>query len=187
MGPTFIHSLSPNYFFLFELTLMSSSSATSSSARGKAKSKTSPTSAKRPLTLEDQISSVESKIGRHKNILRDCQTKIDDLRVKLKKKQKLDAFMDVMTSDACLICKNNLSDCIGEPDMALVSYKCACSRVRLVHLGCFIQEFKCSCGEFAKLAVKSSSGKDVNVAVSEVVSVSPSDDGLGIDSDNDFN
>ena len=162
---------------------MSSSSQAPSSLKGKAKSKTSPSTparSKRTLTLEEQISDVETKIARHQAIVASSQEEMAKLQERLALKKKLDEFMDVVTSDICLICKVDLSGCIGERDMGLVSYKCKCTKLRLVHLGCFLHDFKCSCGETATLAMKSSAGKDVSVDVSEVVD-------LGMESEDDFN
>lgn len=159
------------------------SSSSTPNGKGKAKARTSPpiSSGKRVLSLEDQVSNVEKKIRRHESIVEDAYLELSILSDQLKKKQKLDAFIETMTSESCVICSRDLSDCIGEPNMALVSYECDCNKRRVVHLGCFTREFRCCCSVFAKLDVKSPGGSGVRVKISDV-SLS---DALGLDDSDD--
>lgn len=149
------------------------SSSSTPNGKGKAKAKTSPpiSAGKRPLSLEDQITNLQKKIRRHESIVEDSYSELGILEEQLKKKERLDAFIDMMSSDSCVICSRDLSECIGEPDMALVSYECNCKKTRVVHLGCFTREFRCCCSVIAKIGVKSPSGKEVDVKVSEVTDV----------------
>lgn len=166
-----------------------SSSSSPSTLKGKGKAKTSPpiSVGKRKLSLEEQIEVLTKKIKRHETIVRDSYSEMEDLEDQLEKKRRLDAFIEMMTSDSCVICSRDLSECIGNPNMALVSYECDCNRPRVVHLGCFTREFRCCCSVIAKLHVKSPGGKEVKVSVSEVVSLGVGGDGLGLDdSDDEF-
>lgn len=148
--------------------------SSSSTSKGKSKAK-SPTAGKRKLSvelsLEEKIEVVTKKIARHEGIVEAAHLELDGLKIQLKRKQRLDDFIKTMTSDSCVICSRDLSECIGEPNMGLVSYECECNRPRLVHLGCFTREFRCCCSVFAKIDLKSSAGKSVNVTVSEVVTL----------------
>lgn len=62
------------------------------------------------------------------------------------KKIKIDNFVDVITSDTCFLCSEDLSDCIDSIGDGISSYKCRCTRQRIVHSKCWTQEFKCTCG-----------------------------------------
>ena len=120
---------------------------------------------KRPVTLEDRIEVVDREIKRHKHLLADFQLEMQELQAE---KKKFDDFVDTMHSETCMLCRSGLRECVGEPYMAVVSYECACSKLRVVHLGCWTKPFRCSCGQEVQLKVKSGSGKDVRVKVLEV-------------------
>ncbi len=164
---------------------MSSSTPSEVTSKGKGKtSKTSKTSksspsgktGKRPVTIEEKIADVEKKIKRQESLLSQSRRELMEFQVELERKRKFDDFVNTMSTEACLICRSDLRDCVGEPDMAIVSYKCGCSKLRLVHLGCWTaKNFRCACSKEARLELKSASGRDVKVCVSEVLSLESDD------------
>lgn len=141
----------------------------SSSANGKRK-RTSPSimQGKRPVTLEDRIGVVATEIMRHEHLLKDFKLEMQELQAELAEKKRFDEFVDIMHSETCMLCRSGLRECVGKPYMAVVSYECACSKIRVVHLGCWTKPFRCSCGQEVQLNVKSGSGKNVRVKVLEV-------------------
>lgn len=127
---------------------------------------------KRAVSLKDQVGVLAKRIKRQEGFLEASRSEMKDLQAKLEKKKKFDAFVDALYSDSCMICRSDLRDCVGEPHMAIVSYECGCSKLRVVHLGCCTRTFRCACGQEAKLQVKSPSGVEVKVMVSEVMASS---------------
>lgn len=93
-------------------------------------------------TLDQDVSDMSKKVKMHED-------KLDALRKeleKLERKRDLEKFIEIMSSDTCTLCSEDLIQCVGEIGGGIQSYKCDCSRQRIVHTKCWTREFQCSCG-----------------------------------------
>lgn len=110
----------------------------------------------------DERDSLADQIKRQK-------VELDRLKLQLtsvyKKIQGFEEFCETMGSGSCLICNEDMRNCIGTPAMAVVSYACKCSIRRVIHLGCWTQAFNCACGVSPKLHVEAGDGKKVRIYI----------------------
>ena len=123
---------------------------------------------KKKPSLEQQRESNSKEIRQLEDRLVSCQTEEVRLEAEIAKKQRIDALVELVSEDHCMICRIDLHESLGVPNMALVSYKCRCSKLRAMHLGCWVKPFRCACGAEATLHLKSASGKGVRVTVEEM-------------------
>jgi len=92
-------------------------------------------------SMEEEINSLEKKA-------RFYSEKLEKAKLELEKKKNIEFnnFVEVMRSDSCTICSEPLADCVDNIGRrGISSYKCECSRQRIVHTKCWTRDFRCSC------------------------------------------
>lgn len=78
--------------------------------------------------------------------LEKSRKKLADAMTRLEKKRKFDEFVETMCNDSCMICSQDLSDCVTSLDEGIISYQCECTTKRIVHVKCWKMAFNCVCG-----------------------------------------
>jgi len=126
--------------------------------------------------LEHKVHELSKKCKIQERELKLTQLDLSKAKEQYEKKKKFDSFIDMMENGTCVICSENLYDCVGEDGMAFASYKCRCSKQQMVHLGCWTRKFRCACGTHATIKVKNHEGNDVHVTVGEIENVESEDD-----------
>lgn len=77
---------------------------------------------KRSLSLEDQIDVLVKKIKKQESALEGSRFDMVCIKAELEKKKRIDAFMQTINEEQCMICQVDLDECLGEANMAIASY-----------------------------------------------------------------
>lgn len=84
----------------------------------------------------------------------------------IKKKRNFEVFVETIRTSECMICRVPLFDSAGTSQMAFTSYICACSKQRIIHVGCLSKRnFLCVCGEKTRMDMKDPSGRKVDITL----------------------
>lgn len=94
-------------------------------------------------SVESKITALEKKAKMAEEQAQKFRSEI----LELEKRKKVENFVETLSSISCMICNEDIVDCIESDDMSISSYKCKCSIRRIIHSKCWEKEFRCACGE----------------------------------------
>ena len=97
--------------------------------------------------LEARIAELEIKSKEDQQRADTSHQELAKAKAELAKSDDFNKMIDVLESGTCVICSDNLKDCVGSREMNIVSYACECTTPRVVHNECWTRSFRCSCGQ----------------------------------------
>lgn len=101
---------------------------------------------KRCVSLAGQVEELTKKVRRDELALKESSNQLE-LKFVFERKEKFDQFFKTMSEDTCVLCSDDLADCVGSLGEGISSYVCKCSVERIVHTKCWKSPFRCACGE----------------------------------------
>jgi len=106
-----------------------------------------PTGEKRTMSSLESLQEEKRKL---EETLRSTRQQLAATNSNIAKHTKLSAFKDRFTSalseDSCCLCQVSFVDNVQKVEQGIVSYRCNCTRVRIVHKSCWSHSFNCCCG-----------------------------------------
>lgn len=116
----------------------------------------SSTGIKRKSTgIEAEVSQLYKEMMTNQKAWESSRAKYMKAKAEMEKKRKFEKAARELLSESCIICSEDLVNCVESGDMSISSYKCRCTKKRVVHTTCWHRDFKCSCGETQKARYRS--------------------------------
>ena len=100
--------------------------------------------------IETEVAQLYKKMMTNQKALENSRAKYAKAKAELEKKKKFENTIKEIFAGSCLICSEDLADCVDSGNMSISSYDCRCTKKRVVHTSCWNRDFKCACGETQK-------------------------------------
>lgn len=105
--------------------------------------------------LEDETKRFEEERSNHASEVSRLNAEIDDIRASFgslvnvpeRSRESLGSIASKLESvlEECIICSEPLLAGVGGPSFGLLSYSCACSQVRTLHVNCIVSMMNLAC------------------------------------------